>query len=157
MTISVLFIFWPAKNVTNDARVKLPISFVINEISKKTMLEFDRKKSCMQEHLYKHFQTEGHKCFLNEASVTFIDRADGKGPKKREWYWMWTLKTMKHYGQLHLLIKQMEKVRKRQNNSGCEHWKQWNIMILILQLVYRRLILYFACLLAIILGPALFL
>ena len=45
--------------------------------------KFDRKKSCMQEHLYKHFQSEGHKGFLNEASVTFIDKTDGKDPKKK--------------------------------------------------------------------------
>ena len=60
--------------------------------------KFDRKESCMQEHLYKHFQTEGHKGFLNEASVTFIDKTDGKDPKKRERYWMQTLKTMEPYG-----------------------------------------------------------
>ena len=34
--------------------------------------KFGRKESCVQEHLYKHFQTEGHKGFLNEASVTFL-------------------------------------------------------------------------------------
>ena len=60
--------------------------------------KFDRKKSFMQEHLYKHFQTEGHKGVLNEASVTFIDKTDGEDPKKRERYWMQTLKTMKPYG-----------------------------------------------------------
>ena len=58
--------------------------------------KFDRKESCMQEHLYKHFQKEGHKGFLNEVSVTFIDKTDGKDPKKR--YWMRTLKTMEPYG-----------------------------------------------------------
>ena len=52
----------------------------------------------MQEHLYKHFQTEGHKGVLNEASVTFIDKTDGEDPKKGERYWMETLKTMKPYG-----------------------------------------------------------
>ena len=36
----------------------------------------------MQEHLYKHFQTEGHKGFLNETSGTFIDETDEKGQKK---------------------------------------------------------------------------
>ena len=60
--------------------------------------KFDRKESCMQEHLYKHFQTEGHKGFLNEASVTFIDKTDGKDPKKRERYWIKTLKTIEPYG-----------------------------------------------------------
>ena len=49
-------------------------------------------------HLCKYFQTEGHKGFLNEASVTFIDKADGKDLKKRERYWMRTLKTMEPYG-----------------------------------------------------------
>ena len=53
------------------------------------------KESCMQEHLCKHFHTEGYKSFLGEASVTFIE---GKKMKKRERYWMRTLKTMKHYG-----------------------------------------------------------
>ena len=28
--------------------------------------KFGRKESCMQEHLYKHFQIEGHKGFLIE-------------------------------------------------------------------------------------------
>ena len=49
-------------------------------------------------HLCKHFQTEGHKGFLNEASVTFIDKIDGKDPKKTERYWMRTLKAMETYG-----------------------------------------------------------
>ena len=38
----------------------------------------------MQEHVYKHFQTEIHKAFLNEATVTFIDNTDGKDPKKEK-------------------------------------------------------------------------
>ena len=53
----------------------------------------------MQEHFYKHFQEEeGHKGFMNEASVTFIDKTDRKDPKKRERYWIRTLKTMEPYG-----------------------------------------------------------
>ena len=64
-------------SVINNTRVKLQICFVIDE-------NFDRKESCMQEHLYKYFQTEGHKGFLNEASVTFIDKTDGKVPKKEK-------------------------------------------------------------------------
>lgn len=34
--------------------------------------KFDRKESCMQEHLYKHFGSRGQKGFVNEASVIFI-------------------------------------------------------------------------------------
>ena len=45
---------------------------------------FDRKESCMQEHLYKHFWSKGHKGFLNETSATITDKTDGKDPKKRE-------------------------------------------------------------------------
>ena len=52
----------------------------------------------MQEHLYKHFQMEGHKGFLNEASVTFTDKTDSKDLKKIERYWMQTLKTVEAYG-----------------------------------------------------------
>ena len=36
----------------------------------------------MQEHVYKHFQAESQKAFVNEATVTFIDNTDGKDPKK---------------------------------------------------------------------------
>ena len=45
--------------------------------------KFDRKESCMQKHLYKDFQTESHKGCLNEASVTFINKTDGKNSNKR--------------------------------------------------------------------------
>ena len=34
--------------------------------------KFDRKDSCMQEYLYKHFRVEDQKGLLNEASVIFI-------------------------------------------------------------------------------------
>ena len=52
----------------------------------------------MQEHLYKYFQTEGHKGFLSEASVTLIDKRDGRNQKKRIIYWMRILKTIEPYG-----------------------------------------------------------
>ena len=32
-----------------------------------------RKASCMQEHLFKHFNSMGHNCFLNNVSITLID------------------------------------------------------------------------------------
>ena len=52
----------------------------------------------MQEHFYRYFSSPGHRVFLNDVSVTLIDKTDGSGPKKRENYWMKTLKTMTHYG-----------------------------------------------------------
>ena len=60
--------------------------------------KFDRKEPCMQEHLYRHFSSPGHRGFLNDVSVTLIDKTDGSDPKKREDYWMKTLKTITPYG-----------------------------------------------------------
>ena len=37
--------------------------------------KFDRKKSCMQEHLYRHFSS--HMGFLTDVSITLIDKMDG--------------------------------------------------------------------------------
>ena len=48
-------------------------------------------------------------------------------------------------------------VRKKEKDVGCKHWKQWNLMGLILQIVYSRLILHFTCLLIIIFSPLLLL
>ena len=39
----------------------------------------------------------GHKQFLNDVSVTLIDKMDGSDLKKREEHWMKTLKTMATY------------------------------------------------------------
>ena len=60
--------------------------------------KFDTKESCMQEHLYRHLNSPGHRGFLNDVSVTLIDKMDGSDHKKREDYWMKTLKTMAPYG-----------------------------------------------------------
>ena len=51
----------------------------------------------MQEHLYRYFSSPGHRGFLNDVSVTLIDKTDGSDLKKREDYWMNTLKTMAPY------------------------------------------------------------
>ena len=40
----------------------------------------------MQEHLYRHFSSLGHRGFLNDVSVTLIDKTDESDPKKREDY-----------------------------------------------------------------------
>ena len=57
-----------------------------------------RKESCMQEHLFKHFNSMGHNGLLNNVSITLIDKTDGKNPKKREDYWRRTLKTYSPFG-----------------------------------------------------------
>ena len=52
----------------------------------------------MQEHLFEQLKTEGHSEFLGNVSITIIDKTDGKDPKRRENYWMRTLKTYAPFG-----------------------------------------------------------
>ena len=54
----------------------------------------------MQEHLYRLFSSPGHRGFLNDVLVivTLIGKTDGSDSKKREDYWIKTLKTMAPYG-----------------------------------------------------------
>ena len=40
--------------------------------------------SCMQEHLYEHFCDSEHSGFLNDVSITFIDKTDPTNPLQRE-------------------------------------------------------------------------
>ena len=56
--------------------------------------KFQRNESCMQQHLCKHFYSEGHNGFLGNVSISLINKTDGFQPKKRENYWMRTLKTL---------------------------------------------------------------
>ena len=46
--------------------------------------KFQRSESCMQEHLFRYFSIPGHNGFLNDNSVTFIDKTDPSEPLKRE-------------------------------------------------------------------------
>ena len=57
-----------------------------------------RNEACTQEHLFEHFKSEGHIAFLGNVSITLIDKTDGKDPKRRENYWMRTLKTYAPFG-----------------------------------------------------------
>ena len=58
----------------------------------------DRGKQCMQEHLYKHFESEHHSGFCEDVSVILIDKTDGSNPTKRETYWIQDLETIAPYG-----------------------------------------------------------
>ena len=51
-----------------------------------------RGKSCFL-HIFEHFDSPGHKGFLEDVSITFIDKTDPSDPEKREDYWIQTLKT----------------------------------------------------------------
>ena len=52
----------------------------------------------MQQHLFEHFNSEGHHCFLDEISITLIDKTDPFEPLKRENYWRSILKAMALWG-----------------------------------------------------------
>ena len=56
--------------------------------------KFQRLEPCMQEHLFSHFSMTGHNRFLNDVSITFIDKTDPSYPLQREDYWRQMLKTM---------------------------------------------------------------
>ena len=47
---------------------------------------FKKRDNCVQEHLYKHFESEGHTEFFDDVSITLIDKTDGSDPTKRENY-----------------------------------------------------------------------
>ena len=51
-------------------------------------------QTCMQQHLYEHFASEGNCSFLENVTITFIDKTDPKDPNRREHYWRHTFKTM---------------------------------------------------------------
>ena len=52
----------------------------------------------MQEHLFRHFSSPGRNGFLNDVSITFIDKTDPSDPLKREDYRRRTLETMALFG-----------------------------------------------------------
>ena len=53
-------------------------------------------KACMQQHLFEHFASEGHRSFLEDVTIILIDKTDPKDPNRREHYWRHALKTMAH-------------------------------------------------------------
>ena len=38
----------------------------------------------MQEYIFEHFNSEGHTDFLENVSVTFIDKTDSQNPEKEK-------------------------------------------------------------------------
>ena len=57
-----------------------------------------RLESCVQEHLFEHFNEEAHYGFLEDAPITFIDKTDPSEPLKRENYWKSVPNTMAPLG-----------------------------------------------------------
>ena len=48
--------------------------------------KFQRIEPCMQEHLFNHFSMAGHDGFLNDVSISFIDKTDPSDTLRREDY-----------------------------------------------------------------------
>ena len=48
---------------------------------------FQCSESCRQEHLFWHFSSPGHNGFLNDVSITFIDKMGPSDPLKFEHFW----------------------------------------------------------------------
>ena len=56
--------------------------------------KFAKNEKCMQKYIYCHFESEGYKVFIEDVSVTLIDKTDGSDPMKRRNFRMHTLKSL---------------------------------------------------------------
>ena len=52
----------------------------------------------MQLELFEQFHSKEHNAFLQDCSITLIDKRDGSDPIWREQYWRVVLKTVGPYG-----------------------------------------------------------
>ena len=59
---------------------------------------YSHSESCLQEHLFRHFSSPGHNGFLNDVSVTFINKTDPSDPLKCEKFCRETFMFMAPYG-----------------------------------------------------------
>ena len=64
--------------------------------------KFEKRKYCMQRHFYEHFNLSGHSGFLDDVSVTLIDKTYSKNSTERKYYWIYTFKPKHHW---HLMLK----------------------------------------------------
>ena len=59
----------------------------------KKVWKFEKREHCMQKKLCEQFNWSSHSVFLNDVSVTLIDKTDPNNPTKPKGYWIHTLKT----------------------------------------------------------------
>ena len=56
---------------------------------------------CTEEHMqplvFEYFSSNDHSGFLEDCSITLIDKTDGSDPTRREEYWRTVLKTITPY------------------------------------------------------------
>ena len=65
--------------------------------------KYVRSEAYLQEHLFEHFNSAGHNGFLLDASVTLIDKSDGKNHTNQEYYWQHNLKTLTPHGLINIV------------------------------------------------------
>ena len=53
-----------------------------------------RGEHCIQEHLHEHFHSDGHSGFLEDVTITLINKTHRKDRENRENYCMRTLKML---------------------------------------------------------------
>ena len=70
----------------------------VAETTKSFSRKITRNEICMQEHLFRHSDSEDHSGFLENASITLIDKTDGRDANRKDDYWRRTLKTYAHCG-----------------------------------------------------------
>ena len=58
----------------------------------------------MQEDLFEHFASNKHNGFLEDCTVTLIDKTNGADPTRREEYWRRVLKIVSPYGYFSLEV-----------------------------------------------------
>ena len=58
----------------------------------------DSEEGVPQEAFHEHFLSEGHHSVVEDISITLIDKTDGGDPKRRERYWIATLRTLSPLG-----------------------------------------------------------
>ena len=73
--------------------VRQIVSDIVGTVTKCNDKKYARGEACLQEHLFEHFNSEGHNRFSHDVSVTLIDKTDAKNPIAPEQYRGHTLKT----------------------------------------------------------------
>ena len=51
----------------------------------------------MQVDLFENFASHGRKGFLEDCTITLVNKTDGEDPTRKEEYWRWVLNTVSPY------------------------------------------------------------
>ena len=91
-------------HLTCNVYLKQSVGYTVEEVRYRwsNYKDIDRNcqeyGTCMQPHLFEHFSEEKHHSFLEDVSITLINKTDRSHPLQRENYWRSNLKTMTPWG-----------------------------------------------------------